>query len=283
MKYIDLHVHSNASDGSLTPKELVKEAIRCNLAAFALTDHDTIAGVPEAVAAAKGTGLEVIPGAEISAGYKKKDIHILGLLLHPEDTQLQYTLDQARKERDTRNEKMANNLAKGGLAIDIDSLKAAFPPDTVLTRAHFARYLMETGQIHSINEAFERYLNADGPYYVPRKYISPEDAISLIRDNGGIPVLAHPLIYHLPEEELDSLICRLKNAGLVGLEVFYSANTGFDEGILRRYANRYDLLMTGGSDFHGSNKPHISLGNGKGNLKIPYSVLEHLKEYQATH
>lgn len=283
MKYIDLHVHSNASDGSLTPKELVKEAIRCNLAAFALTDHDTIAGVPEAVAAAKGTGLEVIPGAEISAGYKKKDIHILGLLLHPEDTQLQYILDQARKERDTRNEKMANNLAKGGLAIDIDSLKAAFPPDTVLTRAHFARYLMETGQIHSINEAFERYLNADGPYYVPRKYISPEDAISLIRDNGGIPVLAHPLIYHLPEEELDSLICRLKNAGLVGLEVFYSANTGFDEGILRRYANRYDLLMTGGSDFHGSNKPHISLGNGKGNLKIPYSVLEHLKEYQATH
>lgn len=282
MKYIDLHVHSNVSDGSLTPKELVEEAMRCNLAAFALTDHDTIAGVPEAVEAAKGTGIEVIPGTEISAGYKKKDIHILGLLLHPEDTQLQSTLDQARKERDARNEKMANNLAKGGLAIDIDSLKKAFPPDTVLTRAHFARYLMETGQIKSINEAFDHYLNADGPYYVPRKYVTPEDAISLIRNAGGIPVLAHPLIYHLPEQELDSLICRLKNAGLAGLEVFYSANTGFDEGIIRRYANKYDLLMTGGSDFHGSNKPHISLGSGKGNLKIPYSVLEHLKEYQAT-
>ena len=282
MKYIDLHVHSNVSDGSLTPKELVEEAMRCNLAAFALTDHDTIAGVPEAVEAAKGTGIEVIPGTEISADYKKKDIHILGLLLRPEDTQLQSTLDQAQKERDARNEKMANNLAKGGLAIDIDSLKKAFPPDTVLTRAHFARYLVETGQIKSIKEAFDRYLNADGPYYVPRKYITPEDAISLIRNAGGIPVLAHPLIYHLPEQELDSLICRLKNAGLVGLEVFYSANTGFDEGIVRRYANTYDLLMTGGSDFHGSNKPHISLGSGKGNLKIPYSILEHLKEYQAT-
>lgn len=283
MKYIDLHVHSNVSDGSFTPKELVAEAVRCNLAAFALTDHDTVAGVAEAVLAAKDTGIEVIPGAEISAGYKKKDIHILGLLLRPNDEKLQSTLEQAIKERDLRNEKMADNLAKGGLDIDIERLRAAFPPETVLTRAHFARYLAETRQVRSINAAFDHYLNADGPYYVPRKYITPEDAISLIKDAGGIPVLAHPLIYHLPEEELDSLIGRLKDAGLAGLEVFYSSNTGFDEGIVRRYANKYDLLMTGGSDFHGSNKPHISLGSGKGNLKIPYSVLDHLKEYQATH
>lgn len=283
MKYIDLHVHSNVSDGSFTPKELVAEAVRCNLAAFALTDHDTVAGVAEAVLAAKDTGIEVIPGAEISAGYKKKDIHILGLLLRPNDEKLQSTLEQAIKERDLRNKKMADNLAKGGLDIDIERLRAAFPPETVLTRAHFARYLAETGQVRSINAAFDHYLNADGPYYVPRKYITPEDAISLIKDAGGIPVLAHPLIYHLPEEELDSLIGRLKDAGLAGLEVFYSSNTGFDEGIVRRYANKYDLLMTGGSDFHGSNKPHISLGSGKGNLKIPYSVLDHLKEYQATH
>lgn len=283
MKYIDLHVHSNVSDGSFTPKELVAEAVRCNLAAFALTDHDTVAGVSEAVLAAKDTDIEVIPGAEISAGYKKKDIHILGLLLRPDDEKLQSTLEQAIKERDLRNEKMADNLAKGGLDIDIERLRASFPPETVLTRAHFARYLAETGQVRSINAAFDHYLNADGPYYVPRKYITPEDAICLIKDAGGIPVLAHPLIYHLPDEELDSLIGRLKDAGLAGLEVFYSSNTGFDEGIVRRYANKYDLLMTGGSDFHGSNKPHISLGSGKGNLKIPYSVLDHLKEYQATH
>lgn len=277
MKYIDLHVHSTVSDGTFTPTELVAEAKRCNLSAFALTDHDTVRGFEEAKKASEGSGVEVIPGVEISAAYKKKDIHILGLLIDPNYEPLKRSLDTALLERDQRNAKMAQNLAAGGLDIDIERLTAAFPPDTVLTRAHFAKFLLETKQIKSINEAFEHYLNADGPYYVPREYISPENAIKLIKQAGGIPVLAHPLVYHLPEEELDALIARLKNAGLEGLEVFYSANTGFDEGIVRRYANKYNLIMTGGSDFHGANKPHISMGSGKGNLKIPYSVLENLK------
>lgn len=277
MKYIDLHVHSTVSDGTFTPTELVAEAKRCNLSAFALTDHDTVRGFEEAKKASEGSGLEVIPGVEISAAYKKKDIHILGLLIDPNYEPLKRSLDAALLERDQRNAKMAQNLAAGGLDIDIERLTAAFPPGTVLTRAHFAKFLLETKQIKSMNEAFEHYLNADGPYYVPREYISPENAIKLIKQAGGIPVLAHPLVYHLPEEELDALIARLKDAGLEGLEVFYSSNTGFDEGIVRRYANKYHLIMTGGSDFHGANKPHISMGNGKGNLKIPYSVLENLK------
>lgn len=277
MKYIDLHVHSTVSDGTFTPTELVAEAKRCNLSAFALTDHDTIRGFEEAKKASEGSGIEVIPGVEISAAYKKKDIHILGLLIDPNYEPLKRSLDAALLERDQRNAKMAQNLAAGGLDIDIERLTAAFSPGTVLTRAHFAKFLLETKQIKSMNEAFEHYLNADGPYYVPREYISPENAIKLIKQAGGIPVLAHPLVYHLPEEELDALIARLKDAGLEGLEVFYSSNTGFDEGIVRRYANKYHLIMTGGSDFHGANKPHISMGNGKGNLKIPYSVLENLK------
>jgi predicted metal-dependent phosphoesterase TrpH len=277
MKYIDLHVHSTVSDGTFTPTELVAEAKRCNLSAFALTDHDTIRGFEEAKKASEGSGIEVIPGVEISAAYKKKDIHILGLLIDPNYEPLKRSLDAALLERDQRNAKMAQNLAAGGLDIDIERLTAAFSPGTVLTRAHFAKFLLETKQIKSMNEAFEHYLNADGPYYVPREYISPENAIKLIKQAGGIPVLAHPLVYHLPEEELDTLIARLKDAGLEGLEVFYSSNTGFDEGIVRRYANKYHLIMTGGSDFHGANKPHISMGSGKGNLKIPYSVLENLK------
>lgn len=277
MKYIDLHVHSTVSDGTFTPTELVAEAKRCNLSAFALTDHDTIRGFEEAKKASEGSGIEVIPGVEISAAYKKKDIHILGLLIDPNYEPLKHSLDAALLERDQRNAKMAQNLAAGGLDIDIERLTAAFSPGTVLTRAHFAKFLLETKQIKSMNEAFEHYLNADGPYYVPREYISPENAIKLIKQAGGIPVLAHPLVYHLPEEELDALIARLKDAGLEGLEVFYSSNTGFDEGIVRRYANKYHLIMTGGSDFHGANKPHISMGSGKGNLKIPYSVLENLK------
>lgn len=277
MKYIDLHVHSTVSDGTFTPTELVAEAKRCNLSAFALTDHDTVRGFEEAKKASEGSGIEVIPGVEISAAYKKKDIHILGLLINPNYEPLKRSLDAALLERDQRNAKMAQNLAAGGLDIDIERLTAAFSPGTVLTRAHFAKFLLETKQIKSMNEAFEHYLNADGPYYVPREYISPENAIKLIKQAGGIPVLAHPLVYHLPEEELDTLIARLKDAGLEGLEVFYSSNTGFDEGIVRRYANKYHLIMTGGSDFHGANKPHISMGIGKGNLKIPYSVLENLK------
>lgn len=277
MKYIDLHVHSTVSDGTFTPTELVAEAKRCNLSAFALTDHDTVRGFEEAKKASEGSGIEVIPGVEISAAYKKKDIHILGLLIDPNYEPLKRSLDAALLERDQRNAKMAQNLAAVGLDIDIERLTAAFSPGTVLTRAHFAKFLLETKQIKSMNEAFEHYLNADGPYYVPREYISPENAIKLIKQAGGIPVLAHPLVYHLPEEELDALIARLKDAGLEGLEIFYSSNTGFDEGIVRRYANKYHLIMTGGSDFHGANKPHISMGSGKGNLKIPYSVLENLK------
>lgn len=282
MKYIDLHVHSNVSDGTLTPSELVDEAIKNNLSAFALTDHDTTKGVSEALEAAKkatlkGTPIEVVPGVEISAAYQNKDIHILGLFLDIEYEPLQIALDQAIQNRDLRNQKMAQNLKNGGLDIDYETLCSHFPPGTVLTRAHFAKYLYETGQVRSMNSAFDIYLNSDGPYYVPREYISPENAISLIKRAGGIPVLAHPLVYHIPEAQLDALIQRLKDAGLMGLEVFYSANTGFDEGIVRRYANKYDLVMTGGSDFHGANKPQISMGTGRGNLKIPYSVLEKLK------
>lgn len=277
MKYIDLHVHSTVSDGTLTPTQLVEEAKRANLSAFALTDHDTTAGVSEALEAAKGSNIEVVPGAEISAGYKEKDIHILGLYLDHKNDQLNNCLAQALEERDNRNIQMANNLNKAGLDIDIDRLKAANPPGTVLTRAHFGRFLLEHKQVKSINEAFERYLGTDCPCYVPREYISPEDTISLIKQAGGVPILAHPLIYKLPENELDQLIKRLKNAGLEGIEVFYSANTGFDEGIVRRYANRYDLVMSGGSDFHGVNKPSIQLGTGRGNLCIPYSVLENIR------
>lgn len=282
MKYIDLHVHSNVSDGTLTPTELVEEAINCGLSAFALTDHDTTDGVAEALDTAKeakksGKSIEVISGTELSVAYKNRDIHMLGLFLDYKNSTLQMALHKAKESRENRNKKMAENLAKGGFDIDIERLINFFEEGTILTRAHFAQYLFQTKQIASVNAAFHNILNADGPYYVPRKYIEPENAIRLIKQAGGIPILAHPLIYHLPEEELDALIARLKEMGLEGIEVFYSANTGFDEGILRRYANKYNLVMSGGSDFHGANKPLISLGTGKGNLHIPYSVLENLR------
>lgn len=282
MKYIDLHVHSNASDGTFSPEEVTEEAWKQNLAAFALTDHDTIQGVKRAIEHSKkmkkeGKDIEVIPGVELSVEYKKRDIHMLGLMIDYENAAFSKALDDAQAERSTRNEKMVKNLSDAGLNITMEELRA-LSGDAVITRAHFGKLLLQKKYVKTLSEAFDKYLGEDGPYYVPRKYILPEDGIDLIRSVGGIPVLAHPMLYKLPDEELDALIHRLKDHGLMGIETIYSANIGFDEGIVRRYANKYDLIMTGGSDFHGTNKPQIKLGVGKGNLKIPYSILEKLTE-----
>ncbi len=282
MKYIDLHVHSNASDGTLTPTEVVSLATSLSLSAIALTDHDTVAGVAEAQAAALVMSdardpLRIIPGAEISAAYNGRDIHILGLFLDTENSSFIKTLNEAVAKREERNEKMAANLRGAGIDITVDKLKAA-EGEAVLTRAHFAKYMTEHGFTKSNKDAFDRFLNDSSPYYVPRDYLSPEATIHLIHEAGGLAVLAHPLLYKYNLEQLDVLIALLAECGLDGIEAIYSLNTGFDEGILRRYANRYNLSITGGSDFHGLNKPDISLGSGKGNLKIPESLLESLEK-----
>lgn len=281
MKYVDLHVHSNASDGTLTPAEVVKLAASLSLSAIALTDHDTISGISEARTAALLLGdsenpLRIIAGTEISAAYQKRDIHILGLFLDTENRLLQDSLHAAVAKREERNEKMAANLRGAGIDITVDKLKAA-EGEAVLTRAHFAKYMTEHKFTKSNKEAFDRYLNDSSPYYVPRDYLSPAEAISLIHQAGGLAVLAHPLLYKYNLEQLDAMISLLTECGLDGIEAIYSLNTGFDEGIVRRFANRYNLVITGGSDFHGSNKPDISLGTGKGNLKIPDTILEALE------
>lgn len=282
MKYIDLHVHSNASDGTLTPAEVVNLAASLSLSAIALTDHDTVAGVAEAQAAAlvmsdASNPLRIIPGAEISAAYNGRDIHILGLFLDTKNNALIKTLNEAVAKREERNEKMAANLRGAGIDITVDKLKAA-EGEAVLTRAHFAKYMTEHGFTKSNKDAFDRFLNDSSPYYVPRDYLSPEATIDLIHEAGGLAVLAHPLLYKYNLEQLDVLIALLAGFGLDGIEAIYSLNTGFDEGIIRRYANRYNLAITGGSDFHGMNKPDISLGSGKGNLQIPESLLESLEK-----
>ncbi|MSS64767.1 PHP domain-containing protein [Velocimicrobium porci] len=282
MKRIDLHVHSTISDGTLTPTELVHLADKQGLASFALTDHDTIDGITEAKNEAQNlakehTSLEVISGVEISAGYKKRDIHLLGLLIDENNTSLIHSLNLAKKNREERNEKMAQSLAKTGMDISIEAILED-DPEAVITRAHFAKFMLKKGYVKSIKEAFTKYLSESSPYYVPREYISPEDAIALIKAAGGVPILAHPLLYHLPEKELFSLIIRLKEAGLMGLEAIYSCNINNEESYVRGLAHKYDLLISGGSDFHGSVKPDISLGAGRGNLNVPYWVLEKLKE-----
>lgn len=278
MKYIDLHVHSTCSDGTFTPTELVHYAAQKNLAAFALTDHDSVDGIAEAEAAAREAHIELVKGVEFSTEYKRRDIHILGLDICTEQKEFAEHLKKFRDSRDSRNEEMAQRLRTlAGFPVTLDELRTLYGNATI-TRAHFGRWLFENGYVHSIKEAFDRYLDDNCSCFVPRKRSEPKQAIRLILEAGGIPILAHPLLYHLTDTELESLVLELKEAGLQGIEAIYSANIGMDESNMRRLARRMELKISGGSDFHGKNKPLIDLGIGKGNLKIPYEILAELRK-----
>ena len=274
-KLIDLHTHSTASDGTLTPVELVELAYETGLSAIALTDHDTVAGIEEAISC--NLPIEVIPGIELSAGYGNGDIHILGLYIDHTSDLLKKMAQNMVEEREWRNYEMCKRLREAGIDITVEKLRDG-NKDMVLTRGHFSRYLIDHGYVKDKPEAFSRYLGVDTPYFVKRRYLSPEECIKLILDCGGTPVLAHPIIYNLPATELEELVARLKKAGLAGIEAIYSTYTNQDEEIVRSLAHRHSLLLTGGSDFHGANKPEIAIGSGMGNLKIPYSLLEKIKE-----
>lgn len=281
MQYIDLHVHSTCSDGTFTPEQIVDLAVDKGLAAFALTDHDTVAGVGRALTAAREKSLTVIPGVELSCEYtvtpsRKKEIHILGYQLDHENKVLIKRLQEAADERDNRNKKMCENLHNDGYPISYEELTGRYP-DTILTRAHFARFLCEKGAVSSIDSAFRKILSDKGPYFVSRKYLTPEEGIELIKKAGGIPVLAHPLLYKFSVTELHDLLNFLIPLGLKGIEAIYSRNHGNDEAFVRKLAQEHSLFITGGSDFHGDNKPDIDLGCGTGKLRVPVMLLENLK------
>lgn len=281
MNFIDLHVHSTCSDGTLTPTQLVEYAAKKGLSAFALTDHDCISGIPEALEAAASLKLEVVPGIEFSTVRNGQDIHILGLDIPYKDPVFLNELRQQQQERSDRNKKMIDKMAADGVSISWQQMKDRFG-DMLWTRAHFARYLAEQGYVKKMWDAFDSYLGDHGKYYVPREKTTPQQMVALIRKTGGIPILAHPFQYHLPEEELVQLIRSLKEHGLLGIEAIYSTHTGTQENKLRKLARTFGLAVSGGSDFHGSNKPAIDLGRGKGNLKIPKEVLEQLRALSAS-
>jgi predicted metal-dependent phosphoesterase TrpH len=276
MNYIDLHVHSTASDGTFTPSEVIRYAAKKKLKAIALTDHDTTAGIEEARKTAKELSVQFIPGIELSAVYKGKDIHILGLFIDEKNKAFQNAIESFKKSREERNLKMIKLLADSGFDISSSKLKKEFG-DAVLTRAHFARYLLNRQYISTMKEAFDKYIGPGCPCYLPKPLITPEESIRIILNANGLPILAHPLLYHLSIEEIDELLVYLKKLGLVGLEAIYSSNTGNDENEMRHLANIHGLILSGGSDFHGTNKPQIDLGTGKGNLKIPYELVEKMQ------
>lgn len=275
-RIIDLHVHSTESDGTLTPEDLVAEAKKAELAAFALTDHDTCQGVGKAMPLAASAGIELIPGIELSTDYHGKEVHIVGLYIDIENEQLLKKTAEYRKCRSERNALMVEALQKEGLSITMEELVAE-NPDCVITRANIARFLYEHGQIKSVREAFDRYIGDHCKCYVGRLKVASTDAVRLIKEAGGTAILAHPLPYGLSNTNLQKMIDELKPAGLDGLEAIYSTYTTGEEQQMKRLARENGLLISGGSDFHGSNKPDIALGRGRGHLYIPYSVLETIK------
>jgi predicted metal-dependent phosphoesterase TrpH len=274
---IDLHTHSTASDGTYTPTELIRYAKTKGLRALALTDHDCVDGLEEAVTAGKRAGVEVIPGVEISAEFPYGTMHIVGLFVNRTHPTLLQKLSGLQEARRLRNPKIVERLQALGLDIRYDEVVAASGGGQV-GRPHFARVLMQKGYVKSIEEAFERYLKKGAPGYVEKARLLPEESISLIHLAGGVAVLAHPFTLRIPDGELRPLFDRLVKAGLDGVEVQYSKHTPDQTALYGGLAKQFGIVAAGGSDFHGANKPTIDLGVGMGDLHIPYSVLEALQK-----
>lgn len=276
MRAVDLHTHSTASDGSYTPTELIDYAHEKGLASIAVTDHDTVAGLDEAIAAgSKYDDLEVIPGIEFSTVNEGKDVHVVGLYIDYKSPVFTKRLEEFRNSRIERNKKMCQKLTEAGLPMDYDELISAFE-GSVLTRAHYAAYMLEKGYIKSRQEAFDRYIGDNCPCFVPRENVTPELAVEIILEAGGVPVLAHPVLYHLSNEKLDALVARMKAAGLMGIEAIYCTYSASDEREIKALAKKYDLLISGGSDFHGANKKDLDLAVGYGKLFVPEEVRDNI-------
>ena len=274
MQRIDLHIHTTASDGTVTPAGVVELAHEMGLAAIAVTDHDTASGYAEAAAAGAALGVEVVPGIEISTKFRSA-VHILGYYIDPQSEHLGKVLDWMVNDRNERNRKIVAMMAADGLPVSYEQMQQRF--GAVVGRPHFAELLVEYGLARDVKDAFARYVDKGQKYYVGRQFLSIEKSIEIIRDAGGVPVLAHPFQYRLDDAQLRELIEHCLKSGLQGMECRYSGYTAEQTAYLEALAEEYGLVKTGGSDFHGEVKPRISLGTGKGSLSVPYTYLVELK------
>ncbi len=278
---IDLHTHTMYSDGSLTPKELIDYAMFKGLKVLAITDHDTVAGLDEAIEYAADKDIEFVPGVELSTEWRDKDIHIVGLDIDHKQEGFVNFLKDFVDSRDVRNEKMCRLLTEAGLPVDYEELKNTYP-DSVITRGHFARYMLDKGYTTYLKEAFERYIGDNGPYFVPREKTTAADGVRLIVEAGGIPVLAHPMLYHMNDDRLKVLVDELKPLGLMAMEAVYTTNSDAEERESRAFAKENGLLISGGSDYHGEAKPRTDLGFGFGDLYVDMSIWNDLKNAHRT-
>lgn len=278
----DLHAHSTASDGSDSPTRLVELAVEAGLASLALTDHDTQQGVIEAAAAAEATELELIPGVELSLNYDRGGMHLVVLWLDWRGGPLQDRLAALQAARDTRNIEIVRRLSSFGLPVTIEEIEKEAGGGSV-GRPHIAAVMVAKGYVPDIRTAFDLWLGSGKPGYSGRDRLEPEEAIALARESGGVPVLAHPHTLGITTaSEMADLLTRLKRAGLVGLEALYGAYRRHEREGYADLARRFDLVPSGGSDYHGTYKPGLSLGAGYGDLVVPGALLDELREHAAS-
>lgn len=277
MSRVDLHLHTTHSDGSLSPAEVVDLAQKAGVTALSITDHDITTGLAEAMTAGQALGIEVIPGVEISSEYGGSELHVLGYFLDWHDAELGARLATLRESRHRRNPLIIERLQTLGIDITYEEVRAMAGTDSV-GRPHIARVLMEKQVVASAKEAFDRFLANGKPAYVARDLPSPADAIQWIKAAKGLAVLAHPTWIKPTEGTLADLATQLKAEGLDGIEVHYSTHTPRQTREYLSLAKQVNLLVTGGSDFHGLTKPDIDVGIGKGTLHVPDSVLPKLKQ-----
>lgn len=275
----DLHMHTVHSDGTLTSTELVELAKRQGLSCIALTDHDTLSGVEEAQAAGGRVGVEVIAGVEISAVCDPGTMHILGYFIDPKSKQLQEKLEEIQEARRQRNPMIIEKLRAIGIDITLKEVEAESGGDQV-GRPHFARVLVQKGYVKNFEEAFEKYLTKGAPGYVDKRKLSSRDSIEMIEEAGGIASLAHPKTLKLNSTpaEFEKTLEQLKSEGLKGLEVYSSCQNKEEAASFKKLADRLGFFVTGGSDFHGANKPDISLGWMGDGAFIPYDTIDGMKK-----
>lgn len=277
MSQIDLHTHTTASDGTLDPADLVRKAATDGLKAVAITDHDTVGGLSQALRAGEETGVEVIPGCELSIDFKSGQMHLLGLFLPDPPRGLQATLDDLQDRRNNRNDRILGKLRDAGVDVTLEEIQE-LAGEASIGRPHIARVLVQKGVVESIDQAFKQYIGPGGAAYVPKDKLDPETAIRILKQEGATVILAHPYSLEIDTEELRELLGRLKEQGLEGMEAYYSEHTPEQTRTYLQLCREFDLLVSGGSDFHGSVKEDVALGTGKGNLDLSYDLVRRMRE-----
>ena len=273
----DLHTHSIFSDGTYTPAEIIEEAIHTGLSAVALTDHNSVDGLPEFVTAAVNKQIDIVLGSEFSVDYNGTELHMLGLFIKPEYfPQVSGLMNDVMHRKEQSNIDLIESLSSAGIHLDYNEIKSS-TPNGKINRAHIATAMVQKGIVASVSEAFETHLSKSAGHYVEPKRLTVWEILEFIRSIGAVSVLAHPFL-NLEEKELMSFLPQAKEKGLVGMECYYSLYDEYVTETSLKIADSLGLLKSGGSDFHGSRKPDINLGTGKGNLEIPYEWYLKLKE-----